>query len=81
MTSCGIAVGKGFMANIQCHCWQDTSRDFGSLMWIVRWWRQSDILRKSRFSVWSIAWTVAMAGLVQGIVFLPNTMVLHLGKA
>ena len=45
---------------------------FGSLMWIVRWWRQSDILRKSRFSVWAVVWSVAMAGLVQGLFFFPG---------
>jgi eukaryotic-like serine/threonine-protein kinase len=45
---------------------------FGSLMWIVRWWRQSDILRKSRFSIWAIAWSVGMAGLVQGLFFFPT---------
>ncbi|MFY8199789.1 MAG: hypothetical protein ACOVLE_03905, partial [Pirellula staleyi] len=45
---------------------------FGALMWIVRWWRQSDILRKSRFSAWAIVWSVAMAGLVQGLFFFPG---------
>ena len=45
---------------------------FGALMWVVRWWRQSDILRKSRFSVWAIAWSVVMAGLVQVLFFLPG---------
>ncbi|MEQ1826274.1 MAG: serine/threonine-protein kinase [Pirellula sp.] len=45
---------------------------FGTLMWIVRWWRQSDILRKNRFSVWAIAWSVAMAVLVQGLFFFPG---------
>jgi len=44
---------------------------FGALMWIVRWWRQSDILRKNRFSFWAIAWSVAMAALVQGLFYFP----------
>ena len=44
---------------------------FGALMWIVRWWRQSDILRKNRFSLWAIAWSVAMAALVQGLFYFP----------
>jgi eukaryotic-like serine/threonine-protein kinase len=44
---------------------------FGGLMWIVRWWRQSDVLRKSRFSVWAIAWSVGMAALVQGLFYFP----------
>jgi hypothetical protein len=45
---------------------------FASLMWIVRWWRQSDILRKHRFSFWAIAWSVAMAALVQGLFYFPT---------
>lgn len=45
---------------------------FGSLMWIVRWWRQSDILRKNRFSILAIVWSVAMAGLVQGLFYFPT---------
>ncbi|XZE18426.1 serine/threonine protein kinase [Pirellulaceae bacterium SH449] len=45
---------------------------FASLMWIVRWWRQSDSLRKSRFSVFTIAWTVALAALVQGLFYFPT---------
>jgi eukaryotic-like serine/threonine-protein kinase len=45
---------------------------FGSLMWIVRWWRQSDILRKRRFSMWAIFWSVAMAALVQGLFYFPS---------
>ena len=44
---------------------------FGGLMWMVRWWRQSDVLRKNRFSVWAIAWSVAMAALVQGLFYFP----------
>lgn len=44
---------------------------FGTLMWVVRWWRQSDILRKSRFSIFAIVWSVAMAVLVQGLFFFP----------
>jgi hypothetical protein len=45
---------------------------FGALMWIVRWWRQSDVLRKNRFSLWAIAWSVGMAGLVQGLFYFPT---------
>ncbi len=45
---------------------------FGLLMWLVRWWRQSDSLRRSRFGVWPIAWSVAMAGLAQGLVYFPG---------
>lgn len=45
---------------------------FAALMWIVRWWRQSDIVRKSRFSVWAIVWSVGMAALVQGLFYFPG---------
>lgn len=44
---------------------------FCCLMWIVRWWRQGDVLRRSRFSIWTIAWSVAMAALVQGLFAFP----------
>jgi len=45
---------------------------FGALMWVVRWWRQSDVLRKSRFSIWAIVWSVGMAALVQGLFYFPG---------
>jgi eukaryotic-like serine/threonine-protein kinase len=51
---------------------------FASLMWIVRWWRQSDSLRKSRFSIFVIAWSVAMAALVQGLFYFPAPWCLFL---
>lgn len=45
---------------------------FASTLWIVRWWRQADVLRKNRFSFWAVAWSVAMAALVQGIFDFPT---------
>jgi eukaryotic-like serine/threonine-protein kinase len=45
---------------------------FASLMWILRWWRQSDILRKKRFSIWPILFSVILAALVQGIFYFPG---------
>jgi hypothetical protein len=45
---------------------------FASLMWILRWWRQSDLLRKKRFSIWTIVWSMILAALVQGIFFFPG---------
>jgi hypothetical protein len=45
---------------------------FASLMWILRWWRQSDILRKKRFSIWTVLWSVTLAALVQGIFYFPG---------
>jgi hypothetical protein len=45
---------------------------FASLLWILRWWRQSDALRRKRFSVWTIAWSMVLAALVQGIFYFPG---------
>lgn len=51
---------------------------FGGLMWIVRWWRQSDSLRKKKFSVWAIVWSMLMAGLVQTFFYFPSPWCLWL---
>ena len=45
---------------------------FAGLMWIVRWWRQSDALRKKKFSMWAIVWSMLMAGLVQAVFYFPS---------
>jgi len=45
---------------------------FASLLWILRWWRQSDALRRKRFSVWTIVWSMLLAALVQGIFYFPG---------
>jgi serine/threonine protein kinase len=45
---------------------------FAMLMGLVKWWRQSDILRKHRFSVFSVLWAVFAAVIVSGIVFFPT---------
>ncbi len=45
---------------------------FGLLFWIVRWWRQSDILRKKKFSYWIICWSMIAAGLVQLLFYFPS---------
>lgn len=45
---------------------------FAALMWIVRWWRQSDALRKKKFSIWAIVWSMLMAGLVQAFFYFPS---------
>jgi len=39
---------------------------FGTLMVLLRWWRQADPLRSSRLSLWSMFFTVVMAGIVAG---------------
>lgn len=45
---------------------------FASLLWAVRWWRQSDVLRKKRFSLWPIVWSVMVAAVIQGIFYFPT---------
>jgi serine/threonine protein kinase len=45
---------------------------FAGLMWVVRWWRQSDSLRKKKFSLWAVVWSMLMAGLVQALFFFPS---------
>ncbi|MBN1588490.1 MAG: hypothetical protein JW888_03155, partial [Pirellulales bacterium] len=40
---------------------------FGVLMLLIRWWRQADPLRDRRLSLWSVAVTVIVAGIVVGI--------------
>jgi len=40
---------------------------FGTLMVLLRWWRQADPLRSSRLSLWSMFFTVVMAGIVAGL--------------
>lgn len=45
---------------------------FAGMMWILRWWRQSDILRRKRFSLWTIVWSVLLVALVQGIFYFPG---------
>ena len=44
---------------------------FACLMWGVRWWRQSDSLRKKKFSLWSVVWSVLIAALVQFVFYFP----------
>jgi len=51
---------------------------FGGLMWIVRWWRQSDSLRKKKLSLWAIVWSMLMAGLVQLVFYFPSPWCLWL---
>ena len=45
---------------------------FAMLMGLVRWWRQSDILRKHRFSIFSVLWSVLAATIVSGVVYFPT---------
>ena len=45
---------------------------FGLLFWIVRWWRQSDMLRKKKISYWIICWSMLAAGLVQLLFYFPS---------
>jgi eukaryotic-like serine/threonine-protein kinase len=45
---------------------------FGLLMGGIRWWRQADILRKSRFSIFGSIWTVVVATIVHAIIYFPS---------
>lgn len=52
---------------------------FAGLLWSVRWWRQADTLRRKRFSLWPVLWSVVLAGLVQGVFYFPTPWCLMLG--
>ncbi len=45
---------------------------FPLLMGSVQWWKQVDPLRRSRFSFWSVIWSVVMASLMYLIIPLPQ---------
>lgn len=45
---------------------------FPLLMGLVHWWKQADPLRRTRFSLFSVLWTVLVAGLVHLIVPFPQ---------
>ena len=45
---------------------------FAMLMGVVKWWRQSDILRKHRFNVFSVMWAILAAVILSGFVFFPT---------
>lgn len=45
---------------------------FAMLMGLVKWWRQTDILRKHRFSLFSVLWAILAAVIISGFVFFPT---------
>ena len=45
---------------------------FPMLMGLVQWWKQADPLRRARFSLVSVLWSVLVAGLVQLVVPFPQ---------
>jgi eukaryotic-like serine/threonine-protein kinase len=45
---------------------------FAMLMGLVKWWRQSDILRRHRFSVFSVLWAILASVILSGFVFFPT---------
>ncbi|MBN1393496.1 MAG: serine/threonine protein kinase [Pirellulales bacterium] len=53
------------MAHVAC---------FGTLFFVLRWWRQADPLRRMRFSFGSVFWSVAAAALVAHIWQFPQPM-------
>jgi eukaryotic-like serine/threonine-protein kinase len=63
---------KGFYDEQQLPTLAGHMAYFAGLMWIVRWWRQSDSLRKKKFSLWAIVWSMLMAGLVQAVFYFPS---------
>jgi len=45
---------------------------FGTLMLVLRWWRQADPLRSARLSLWSLLLTVIAAAIVAGLWHFPQ---------
>ncbi len=45
---------------------------FPLLMGLVHWWKQADPLRRTRFSLFSVLWTLLMAGIVHLIIPFPQ---------
>ncbi len=45
---------------------------FAALLLLVRWWRQADPLRKTRFSVWTLLVSVVVAGCVAHVLQFPQ---------
>ena len=45
---------------------------FPLLMGMVHWWKQADPLRRTRFSLFSVLWTLLIAGIVQLIIPFPQ---------
>jgi len=54
---------------------------FGLLLGSIRWWRQGDVLRRYRFSIFSILWSVMVAALVCCVVYFPTPWCLILAGA
>ncbi|MBX3420801.1 MAG: serine/threonine protein kinase [Pirellulaceae bacterium] len=45
---------------------------FPLLMGLVGWWKQVDPLRRVRFSIWAVTWSVLVASLIQQLVPFPQ---------
>jgi eukaryotic-like serine/threonine-protein kinase len=45
---------------------------FALLLGAIRWWRQADIVRRTRFSFFALAWSVLVAGILCIVVFFPT---------
>ncbi len=45
---------------------------FALLMAVVRWWRLADILRRTRFSLFGIAWPAVAAAVISGPIYFPT---------
>ncbi|MFO1064758.1 MAG: serine/threonine-protein kinase [Pirellulales bacterium] len=45
---------------------------FPLMMGMVQWWKQADPLRRTRFSLWSVLWSMLVVGLIQIVVPFPQ---------
>ena len=54
---------------------------FGTLFLLLRWWRQADPLRSTRLSLWSLAVSALVAGLVAGMWDFPQPWLMYVAGA
>ncbi|MBN2477422.1 MAG: serine/threonine protein kinase [Pirellulales bacterium] len=54
---------------------------FGSLYFLMRWWRQADPLRGTRLSLWSVFLTVVVAAIVGGFWSFPQSWLMTVAVA
>jgi eukaryotic-like serine/threonine-protein kinase len=45
---------------------------FPLLMGMVQWWKQADPLRRTRFSLWAVIWSMLAVGIVQFVIPFPQ---------
>lgn len=62
---------RGFYAG-HSPAWPAFVAYFALLLGCIRWWRQADIVRRTRFSFFSLAWTVLVAGILCCFIYFPT---------